>query len=75
MNDHAVRLKLQEIAKGVSRQIPGRAFAVLVWPSAVGEQVHYVGNASRESAVAGMKEFIERNPKGPPTFPSRNQEN
>lgn len=70
MNDTDVKAQLQTIAKSVERQVPGRAFFILIWPSAADEEAHYVANCPREMALAGMVEFIGRNPKGPPLLPS-----
>ena len=67
MNDLQVKMKMQEIARAVAAKVPDRAFFVLVWPSEPGQQAIYVGNASRDQAVEGMKDFITRN--GGPNLP------
>ncbi len=60
MTDPEVAAKMQAIARDVKKHLNGRAFFVMVWPSDAGEKAHYVGNASREDARAGMMDFIQR---------------
>jgi hypothetical protein len=70
INDHAVKMALQDAAQELARRFPGRAFSLFVWPIEQGQRAQYVSNAERGRILQAMRELAASGLPGIPGDPS-----
>ena len=71
MDDHDVKISIQEAAAEIARRYPGRAFSLFVWPADPGQRAQYVSNAPRNKVIQAMRDLCSAGLPGIPGAPDR----
>jgi hypothetical protein len=66
MDDHTVKLSLQDAGREMDRRFPGRAWAFFVFPAEPEQRAHYVSNAPRGKVLQAFRDLHARGLPGIP---------